>query len=127
MGKTPPLVRQGRVGAGRDEIADAPEVTAETGEQVAGTSPAEVEGDVEGGRTLFDSKCSFCHFADSEKASMGPGLKGILTKESLPSSGRPATPENILEQFKTPVGTMPAFTTLSDQELSDLLAYLETL
>ena len=117
--------------APEDTPGDAPEVAAETGEEVSEEQPADTEGDTEGdvdsGQVLFDGKCSFCHFTDSEESSLGPGLKGILTKANLPSSGRPATAANILEQLKTPVGTMPSFTKLTNQELSDLMAFMETL
>jgi mono/diheme cytochrome c family protein len=86
-----------------------------------------VGGDVDAGRGLFASKCAFCHAADSRAARNGPGLEGILTRDKLPSSGRPATRENIVLQLEDPVGTMPAFGSLTDGEMADLIAYLETL
>jgi mono/diheme cytochrome c family protein len=79
------------------------------------------------GRALFEAKCSFCHYVDREETKIGPGLKGVLAKASLPASGRPATPDNIRSQLGSPVGKMPAFASLSEQELADLLAYLKTL
>ncbi len=115
----------------QDTPGAAPEVAVETGEEVAEEHPpgteGDTEGDVESGQVLFENKCSFCHFADNEESKLGPGLKGILKKDSLPSSGRPATAVNILEQLKTPMSMMPSFTKLTNQELSDLLAFLETL
>jgi mono/diheme cytochrome c family protein len=115
------LVRQAGAEAVREEAADAdpasPDIEAEV----------ETEGDADAGGVLFDGKCSLCHFADSEESTLGPGLLGILKNDRLPSSGRPATPENILDQLREPVGTMPSFTSLTDQELADLLAYMGTL
>jgi mono/diheme cytochrome c family protein len=80
--------------------------------------------DAQTGATLFDSKCSFCHYADRTDTKLGPGLK----RETLPVSGRPATPENIERQLLTPYQNMPAVgKSLSSQEIKDLVAYLKTL
>lgn len=86
-----------------------------------------IKGDPEKGSALFESKCSFCHYSDREDSKMGPGLKGILKRETLPISGRPANVESIKQQLMTPVSSMPPFTSLTEQELADLLAYLEIL
>ncbi|MCK7470384.1 MAG: cytochrome c [Desulfomicrobium escambiense] len=58
---------------------------------------------------------------------VGPGLKGILKGSSLPASGKPATPENIALQLKKPLGKMPSFAHMTDEEVANLLAYLKTL
>jgi cytochrome c2 len=59
---------------------------------------------------------------------IGPGLKGILTREKLPVSGKPATPENVIHQLKEPFKDMPSFrSSLSEQDINDLIAYLKTL
>ena len=79
------------------------------------------------GRNIFDSKCRFCHDAYSTETLSGPGLKGILKKGRLPVSNRPSTPENIIRQLKKPVDRMPAFEYLSEDEISDILAFLYTL
>ncbi len=84
-------------------------------------------GNAENGFRIYQSLCAACHFPDQEDRKMGPGLKGILRKEKLPASGRPASPENILKQLTTPFMAMPAFTTLTGQETADLLTYLKTL
>jgi mono/diheme cytochrome c family protein len=84
--------------------------------------------DAQTGATLFDSKCSFCHYADRTDTKLGPGLQGVLKRETLPVSGRPATPENIERQLLTPYQNMPAVgKSLSSQEIKDLVAYLKTL
>ena len=85
------------------------------------------QGSLEKGAKIFVSKCSSCHFADREEKKAGPGLKGLLKKESLPSSKRPATTENVRKQIIRPYLTMPAFTNLKEQEMADLLAYLQSL
>lgn len=79
------------------------------------------------GKVLFDSKCRFCHYADSTEPLYGPGLVGIMKKERLPFSKRPSTPENIIRQLKKPADRMPAFEYLSEEEISDIIAFLYTL
>jgi cytochrome c2 len=86
-----------------------------------------LQGKTEKGGALFNRKCASCHYSDREDAKHGPGLKNILKKEALPSSKRPATVENISLQLRKPYRVMPSFTSLSEQELADLLAYLKTL
>ncbi len=97
---------------------------------VAGEAVSEVSGpsSVGRGQGLFDNQCSFCHFADRTDSKMGPGLKGVLRGETLPVSGKPATPENVTRQLLNPYKNMPSFkTTLSEQEIKDLVAYLTML
>jgi mono/diheme cytochrome c family protein len=86
-----------------------------------------MKGDVEIGALHFNSKCASCHYADREEAKNGPGLKNLLKKESLPSSKRPATAENVMLQLKSPWRVMPSFHSLLEHELADLMAYLKTL
>jgi len=95
--------------------------------EISTPSPTALQGEAERGAAFFNSKCASCHYADREEAKNGPSLKNILKKESLPSSKRPATVDNILLQLKRPFRVMPAFTSLSEQESADLLAYLKTL
>lgn len=90
-------------------------------------SQVKLQGNIEKGATLFKSLCSSCHYADKEEQKHGPGLKNILKKEKLPSSGKPVNIENIRRQLRAPFLVMPSFKSLSDRELADLLAYLEIL
>lgn len=90
-------------------------------------SEIEIKGNTEKGASFFKDKCSNCHFSDKEENKIGPGLKNILKKAQLPSSGRPANFENIWTQLKNPMLSMPAFPSLSEQELADLKAYLESI
>lgn len=79
------------------------------------------------GKNLFDAKCKFCHSAFSSETIVGPGLKGILKSDELPVSKRPATAGNIILQFRKPFNRMPAFDYLTEEEIADLLAFLNTL
>jgi len=96
-------------------------------EETTDISEIEIEGNTEKGASLFKDKCSNCHFPDKEENKIGPGLKSILKKAKLPSSGRLANFENIRRQLKNPILSMPAFPSLSGQELADLKAYLKSL
>jgi mono/diheme cytochrome c family protein len=101
------------------------EKTTVAGEADSGVSES---SGVERGQGLFDKQCSFCHFADRTDSKMGPGLKGVLRGETLPVSGKPATPENVTQQLLNPYKNMPSFkATLSEQEIEYLVAYLKTL
>lgn len=79
------------------------------------------------GKELYESKCYFCHDAFSTKWEVGPGHKGILKNPLLPVSKKPATPENIANQLRHPYKDMPSFSYLSDEDVLNLIAYLNTL
>lgn len=101
-------------------------IKAETSE-VSVPAQLKPKGDIKRGSAIFVNKCNSCHYADKEDRKSGPGLKNLLKKEKLPSSGRAATAENIKKQLLNPFLAMPSFGSLAEQELADLLAYLETL
>jgi mono/diheme cytochrome c family protein len=79
------------------------------------------------GETLFHANCKFCHNAYNSETLVGPGLKGVLKNPELPVSKRPATPENIRRQLRRPFSRMPSFAFLSDEEVEDIVAFLNTL
>lgn len=82
---------------------------------------------IKAGKALFEKQCASCHSADSTRTIIGPGLKGVLKREKLPESGRPATPENIARQLRDPFDKMPSFRRLSAEQVNDAIAYLNTL
>jgi mono/diheme cytochrome c family protein len=79
------------------------------------------------GRALFAARCATCHDPASERTIVGPGLKSLLRNPRLPASGHPATPESIRFQLRQPMKGMPSFAYLSEDEMHDLIAYLNTL
>ncbi len=79
------------------------------------------------GKNLFDAKCIFCHDAYSTDTVVGPGLKDLLKNPELPVSRRPATAENVVLQIKEPFSSMPSFSYITDEEVSDIVAFLNTL
>ena len=61
------------------------------------------------GAEIFNQKCSFCHFTDSTETKVGPGLKGIFSLKTMPTSGLAVSEDNIRKQLKTPFKDMPPF------------------
>lgn len=79
------------------------------------------------GRAVFNNYCAACHYAYSSSGSKGPGLKHLFRKKYLPS-GLPANDRFVERTILGGRGMMPAQGgSLTDQQLSDLMAYLHTL
>lgn len=84
-------------------------------------------GSIAKGKELYESKCSFCHDAYSNERVVGPGHKGILKNPLLPVSKKPATPDNVANQMRNPYKDMPSFSYLSEDDVQDVVAFLNTL
>ncbi len=82
---------------------------------------------INAGRALFNEKCFFCHDAKSKNRIVGPGLENVLKEKYLPVSKKPPTAENIIEQIRNPIKDMPSFSYLSDDEIRNIIAHLNTL
>jgi cytochrome c len=79
------------------------------------------------GKDLYKKLCKKCHDAYSTGKITGPGMQGILKKDMLPSSQKPATARNILNQLNNPFDKMPSFHFLSEEEKLSIIAFLNTL
>ena len=77
------------------------------------------------GAAVFVAKCARCHYPTSTRPLHGPGLQALTKLKAMPS-GAPPTDERIAEVILHGRQMMPA-TSLSDDQLNDLLAYLHTL
>src|SRR6267143_1662533 len=87
---------------------------------------ADKKGDAEKGKEVFE-QCGVCHNADSTEKKMGPGLKGLF-KQAKMVNGKAPTEENVKAKINEGGNGMPAYADmLTDQEKTDLLAYLKTL
>lgn len=82
---------------------------------------------IKSGKALFASKCIPCHDPQSTRTIVGPGLKCVMRKAFLPVSKKPTTPANLANQLRNPLDKMPSFAYLSDGEILDILAYMNTL
>jgi mono/diheme cytochrome c family protein len=87
-----------------------------------GLSPTEAIG-----RNVYDANCARCHEPYSSRGLHGPSLHNVYKKPYLPS-GMPANDDRITEVILRGRAKMPSFgSTLSDPQISALLAYLKTL
>ena len=77
------------------------------------------------GAVVYQAKCARCHYPTNTHPLNGPGLQAITKVKALPS-GAPPTDERLTNVIIHGRGMMPA-TSLDDQQLEDLLAYLRTL
>ena len=82
---------------------------------------------IQAGKILFMQKCEYCHDPFSAMKLGGPGLKGILKNALLPVSKKLATPENIAVQVRHPLTNMPSFVYLDEDDVENIIAYLNTL
>jgi hypothetical protein len=85
------------------------------------------EENIHRGKDLYKKLCKKCHDAYSTENIIGPGMQGILKKDMLPSSQKPATARNILNQLSNPFDKMPSFNFLSEEEKLSIIAFLNTL
>ena len=77
------------------------------------------------GAVIYQAKCARCHYPTSTRSLHGPGLQAITKVKAMPS-GAPPTDERLTEVILNGRQMMPP-TQLTDQQLSDLLAYLHAL
>ncbi|HUJ90980.1 MAG TPA: c-type cytochrome [Syntrophorhabdales bacterium] len=79
------------------------------------------------GKQLFEANCIYCHTVAGTETLVGPGLKGIMKRKTLPFGDWPATPENIFRQLRCPYKDMPSFKEkLTDDQVFDLISFLNT-
>jgi cytochrome c len=82
--------------------------------------------DTANGKAVFQ-QCAICHNAESDAKKMGPSLKGLFKREKL-ANGKKPTEANIRARIDEGGNGMPQYKDmLSDQEKTNLIAYLKTL
>jgi mono/diheme cytochrome c family protein len=77
------------------------------------------------GAAVYDAKCVRCHYPTTTQPLHGPGLQALTKLKAMPS-GAPPTDERLTAVIVHGRQMMPA-TQLTDEQLSELLAYLHTL
>jgi mono/diheme cytochrome c family protein len=78
------------------------------------------------GAQVFHNNCAKCHYPTNTHPLHGPGLQAITKVKAMPS-GAPPTDERLTNVILRGRNMMPATQGLSDDQLSDLLAYLHSL
>ena len=83
-------------------------------------------GDVAKGKETFE-QCGACHNVDTDEKKMGPSLMGLYKKEKL-TNGEKVTDESVKAVINKGGNGMPGYEDLlSEEEKTDLIAYLKTL
>lgn len=77
------------------------------------------------GADIFASNCTMCHSTETTQEGIGPGLKGLFSRETLPVSGRPVSEEAVRRQLRDPYENMPPFPNLTEAQVDALIAYLK--
>lgn len=89
-------------------------------------------GDAAKGKNVFNDNCAFCHNAESDEASVGPGLKNLFKWPAHKLSDGTEHKEHTVDVIKNQVvngggGMAPMGEQVKGEDLDNLLAYLQTL
>src|SRR5579872_7312112 len=87
---------------------------------------ADTKADPAKGKEVFE-QCSVCHNTDTDEKKIGPSLKGLFKHDKL-KNGKAVTADNVKAMINTGGNGMPSYADLlSEQEKTDVIAYLKTL
>jgi mono/diheme cytochrome c family protein len=80
------------------------------------------------GKTLFQQKCSVCHYDTSDQKKIGPGLKGLSKRGTFTVNGNKITDDNLKTWIEKGDQLMPPFKdVLEPGQIKDVIAYVKTL
>jgi cytochrome c len=80
------------------------------------------------GKTVFQQKCSVCHYDNSEQKKIGPGLKGLAKRGTFSVNGNKITDESLKAWIENGDQLMPPFKdVLEPGQIKDVIAYVKTL
>jgi len=80
------------------------------------------------GKSLFQQKCSICHYDTSDQKKIGPGLKGISKRGTFSVNGNKITDDSLRTWIENGDQLMPPFKdVLEPAQIKDLVAYVKTL
>jgi cytochrome c len=80
------------------------------------------------GKTLFQQKCSLCHYDTSDQKKIGPGLKGLNKRGTFSVNGNKITDESLKTWIENGDQLMPPFKdVLEPAQIKDVIAYVKTL
>jgi cytochrome c len=80
------------------------------------------------GKTLFQQKCSLCHYDTSDQKKIGPGLKGLNKRGTFSVNGNKITDESLRTWIENGDQLMPPFKdVLEPAQIKDVIAYVRTL
>src|SRR5947209_20087477 len=80
------------------------------------------------GRHSYDQYCDRCHAPYSSRKRQGPSLKGAFKRQYFTGGGMPANDDRASDIIRYGRDKMPGYgQVLTQEQISDLLAYLHTL
>jgi len=80
------------------------------------------------GKSLFQQKCSICHYDTSDQKKIGPGLKGISKRGTFSVNGNKITDESLKSWIENGDQMMAGFKdVIDDAQIKDVIAYVKTL
>ena len=83
---------------------------------------------VKRGQTVFQQKCSVCHYDNSDQKKIGPGLKGLGKRGTFSVNGNKITDDSLKAWIENGDQLMPGFKdALEAGQIKDVIAYVKTL
>jgi len=80
------------------------------------------------GKSLFQQKCSICHYDTSDQKKIGPGLKGLAKRGTFTVNGNKITDDSLKTWIENGDQLMPPFKdVLEETQVKDVIAYVKTL
>lgn len=80
------------------------------------------------GKTIFQQKCTICHYDTSDQKKIGPGLKGISKRGTFSVNGNKITDDSLKTWIENGDQLMPGLKdTLEAAQIKDVIAYVKTL
>jgi cytochrome c len=96
----------------------------DSGKKTSGANAAAVAR----GKSLFQQKCSVCHYDTSDQKKIGPGLKGISKRGTFSVNGNKITDDSLKSWVENGDQLMPPFKdVLEPAQIKDVIAYVKTL
>jgi mono/diheme cytochrome c family protein len=80
------------------------------------------------GKTVFQQKCSVCHYDNTEQKKIGPGLKDLSKRGTFSVNGNKITDESLKAWIENGDQLMPPFKDLLEAgQIKDVIAYVKSL
>jgi cytochrome c len=80
------------------------------------------------GKSLFQQKCSICHYDTSDQKKIGPGLKGLSKRGTFSVNGNKISDDSLKTWIENGDQLMPPFKdVLEPAQIKDVIAYVKTL
>lgn len=96
--------------------------------RAAGQTNQESEAqDVAKGKQIYGQKCEICHYSSSNEKKIGPGLAGLMRRETFRNEMK-VNDENLRRVIERGGKDMPGYrNSLKPAQIRDLIAYVKTL